>query len=105
MAALRESDDAYPRVLTNLDDRWRVILCRDALQFILQRRISPSPDGWRGQRFCVTRAALLRDVREFAPEASEEGMRILWHLPDFADQMPATEASGPALAACEGGEE
>jgi hypothetical protein len=35
MADLNESYDDYPRVVAKLNDRWRVIECRDRVQWIL----------------------------------------------------------------------
>jgi len=35
MADLNESYDGYPRVVAKLNDRWRVIECRDRVQWIL----------------------------------------------------------------------
>lgn len=48
----RESADDYHRVVAVLNDRWRVIECRDGIQWVLQRRGSPETirgDDWRSR--------------------------------------------------------
>ncbi|WP_421952105.1 hypothetical protein [Pelagibacterium sp.] len=59
----RESADDYHRVIIRLNVDWRVIECRDGIQWILQRRQSSEtiakPD-WRGVSYCRTREALIR---------------------------------------------
>ena len=34
----RERDDNYQGVIVQLDPRWRIIECRDAIQWIIQKR-------------------------------------------------------------------
>jgi hypothetical protein len=64
-ASLAESDDRYPAVAI-LNQRYRVIRCRDGIQWILQCRVRPdrpervTRDDWRGRSYCRTREALVR---------------------------------------------
>jgi hypothetical protein len=69
-----EEADDYADVVSNLSSTWRVIRCRDAIQWILQRRTG---GRWRAQSYCTTREALLRCVREKGG-------------PDIADDCPLT---------------
>ena len=48
----RESDDNYHDVVAQLAPRWRVIVCKDYLQWIIQKRTAePLHAGiWRGLR-------------------------------------------------------
>jgi len=56
-----ESDDAYQPVVARLNDGWRVIVCRDRIQWILQKaKKSGHGTEWRGRSCCRTREALLR---------------------------------------------
>jgi hypothetical protein len=52
----RESDDAYP-TLVQVDDRTRVISCKDDLQWILQRR---QGGKWCSIAFCRTRGGMVQ---------------------------------------------
>jgi hypothetical protein len=84
-----ESYEDYGRVIVHLNDRHRVILCRDGVQWILQRRISNLADGWRGRSFCRTKEALLRCIKENAGRVPSDALAILDALPDWAESAPA----------------
>lgn len=59
-----EEADNYPAVVARLNDRWRVIECRDRMQWILQMR-KGQRDGqsvWRGRRFHRDREALVASI-------------------------------------------
>lgn len=62
LTAHRESSDAYHRVVVRLSQRWRVIVCRDGIQWIVQRRVAAGRRGgeWKGVHYCRTRDALIR---------------------------------------------
>ena len=59
--AHRESSDHYSYVILSLNDRWRIILCRQGLQWILQRRENLHGGAWRGFRYFRTRTALIEE--------------------------------------------
>jgi hypothetical protein len=56
-----------------------VIVCRNALQWILQRRQGKQ---WRGYWFCRTREALIRGAREHAGPIGGDALVILLRLPE-----------------------
>lgn len=62
-ASHRERDASYGGVVAQLAERWRVVVCRDGLQWIVQRRKGDF-DGrradWRAVSFHRERASLLR---------------------------------------------
>ncbi len=56
-----ETADAYHQVVLVLRDNWRVIVCRDGRQWILQRRKKGGAERpWRAVGYFRTRDALLR---------------------------------------------
>ena len=57
----RERDDSYAKVIAQLAPRWRVITCKDGLQWILQQRSVPFPNTgtWSGKSYSTTRDALI----------------------------------------------
>jgi hypothetical protein len=75
-----EESDSYPTVAI-LNDRWRVIVCKNSIQWVLQKRRS-SPNGWRGHWFCRTSEALLRGVRKYAGDIGGDALVILLRLPE-----------------------
>jgi hypothetical protein len=81
-----EKSDAYPRVITVLNPKWRVIVCRNALQWILQCRQGKT---WRGYWFCRTREALVRGAREHAGPIDGAALVTLLRLPErFPEAAP-----------------
>ena len=77
------SADGYSAVVARLNERWRVIVCRDAIQWILQ-----SFDGlrngraeWRGVGYFRARDALIRASGASAGEIEPSAFAILHALP------------------------
>ena len=56
----REISEFYTGVITYLNPRWRVIICKDGIQFILQYRSSKhlNKGMWLGKSYPTTRDAL-----------------------------------------------
>ena len=58
--AHRESHDSYKGKIIDCRDIWRVIICRDGMQFIVQKRSSGTNTGvWKGKSHCATREELI----------------------------------------------
>lgn len=55
-----ESSEHYNGVLMELDERWRLIVCSQKYQVILQRRESLHGGAWRGYKYFRTKNALLK---------------------------------------------
>jgi hypothetical protein len=58
-----ESAEGYSYVVAVLNGKWRVIQCRDGLQWILQSRDTLRAlhtAVWRGRSYCRSKEALLR---------------------------------------------
>jgi hypothetical protein len=79
-AALRGEENDYLAVAA-LNDGWRVIVCKNSIQWILQRRRA-GPDSWRGRSFCCTREALVRCARQHAGDIAADALVILLRLPE-----------------------
>jgi hypothetical protein len=92
----RETADNYPRVVAILNPGWRVIECRDGVQWILQRRGSPEMargDDWRGRSYCQTKEALIRCTREYAGEIEPAACATLAALPERIFKTELVEAT------------
>jgi hypothetical protein len=61
----RERDDAYCDVILERGN-WRVIRCKDGIQWIVQKRApgSSRSDSWRGVSFHLHRDSLVREWRK-----------------------------------------
>jgi hypothetical protein len=78
-----ESAEGYGPVVAVLNGKWRVIECRDRVQWIVQSR--DGTDGlWRGQSYCRSKIALLRICGGIEGEARA----TLEALPDWLDPLP-----------------
>ena len=57
----RERDDRYTQVILQLAPRWRIIECRNAEQWIIQKRNAEplNPGVWLGVSYVVSRERLI----------------------------------------------
>ena len=57
----RERDDNYTRIVVVLTRRWRIIVCKHGIQWILQKRsVAPPNTGtWAGKSYATTRDGLM----------------------------------------------
>jgi hypothetical protein len=82
-AAIPESDNAYPSVVLN--ERWRVIICRDGVQWVLQHRNAGAEtvasDVWRGRSYCRTREGLVASCDRFCGPVDAAAAAALEALP------------------------
>lgn len=76
MNARHETGDDWPALAAS--GRWRVIRCRDDIQFIVQRKAAPGGERpWRGVAYVVDPAALgvvLDRVSPGIPAADRAGI-------------------------------
>ena len=55
----RERDDAYKGIVIKFCSRWRLIVCKDQIQWILQKRENYHGGNWKGQRYVTSKIGLL----------------------------------------------
>lgn len=78
-----ETADAYSRIVARLCDGWRVIVCKDDLQWILQRRKKGGAERpWRAVGYCRTRKALIRLCAASCGQIDPAAMAVLAALPE-----------------------
>ena len=78
-----ETSDAYSGVIADLCDCHRVVICKDALQWILQRRKKGGAERpWRGVGYFRTRNALIRACASLCGRIDPAALAILMALPD-----------------------
>jgi hypothetical protein len=79
-----ESADDYPYVVARLSPRCRVIVCKDGIQWILQRYdgMRCGQARWAGAKYFVTREALLRAGRALNDGIAPDALAILEELPE-----------------------
>ena len=82
--AHRERDDEYREVIVQLAPRWRVIVCKDYLQWIIQKRTAePLHRGeWRGQSYVTSRNSLIRLCASLGLLSGDNARATLDALPE-----------------------
>lgn len=83
----REESENYRAIVAKLNTEWRVIECRDAIQWIVQRRagVRHGEPRWDGRCYCRTRLGLMCRVRELAGKCHIDALAIIGKLPDFME--------------------
>lgn len=83
----RETDDAYRWVLFQIDPDWRVILCKDGIQYILQKRC---PSRWVARSYPNSREGLRDSIRRHVGfEGTDKAKAWLDTLPDYIEAQHA----------------
>ena len=82
----KERDDNYNSVIVQLAPRWRIIICKDGIQFILQKRSSKHSNKgmWIGQSYSTTRDALISICSSLKLLSDPRTRAVLKALPDHA---------------------
>ena len=82
----RETSDFYSQVIAFLAPRWRVVTCRNDIQWILQKRTAePMHEGiWRGQSYYTSRDALLEACASRELLSDPQAAAVLEALPEWA---------------------
>lgn len=85
----RESDDGYATVVARLNARWRVIVCRDTIQCIVQRfdGMRAHRAQWRSVWYFRTRDALVRLCGASLPSIDPTSLAVLRALPARIDEV------------------
>ena len=85
----RERDDNYQGVIVQLAPRWRIIECRDAIQWIIQKRSAePSHSGeWRGVSYLTDRNKLIELSTTLGLLSEPASRAVLEALPSSATEL------------------
>ncbi|PLX37071.1 MAG: hypothetical protein C0606_11180 [Hyphomicrobiales bacterium] len=80
----RECDSNYRGVAINIDPNWRVIACRDGIQWILQQKRGEKrgQPRFEARGYFRTRKALIRLCRNLIPTISHDALAALEGLPE-----------------------
>ena len=87
----RESDEAYSKGVVTLTDRLRIIECRDGIQWIVQKRVSPqtaTKAQWRGLNHYRHREDLLTALVRLKIDLTADQQLVLQALPAWLTVIP-----------------
>lgn len=92
MSRQHETSDSYHGEIVRRGSH-RAIICRDGIQYILQRRMRARTErSWEAVEYCTTKKALIRLGTDLEPRLASE----LEVLPDQAYQYSPKLATNPA---------
>lgn len=83
----KERDDNYNSVIVQLAPRWRVIACKDGMQWIVQQKEASHGGPWRGMSYHTNRDGLLRVCGSLETACCGGALEALEALPDYASQL------------------
>ena len=104
VANRNESAQDYSRIVAVLNAKWRVVECRDRVQWVLQScdtREGLRSGVWRGRNYCRTKEALLRVCAAHAGELDPTAVGLLAELPDRIEAPGLPSRSTPTFGAPE----
>ena len=85
--ALRERDDLYLKVVAQPSKRWRVILCAQGLQWIIQKKESSHAGPWRAEKYLTSRSALIKACGALGLLSDPSTEAVLYTLPKHVSQL------------------
>ena len=83
----RERDDAYIGKIVQFSPRWRLILCKDQMQWIIQRKESSRRGDWRGKHYLTCKDSVLEASGRLGWLSDPKVAAVLHALPDHVNQL------------------
>jgi hypothetical protein len=83
----RERDDDYTYVVVQLAPRYRVILCPQGLQWIIQKKEASHEAPWRAEGYYTSRKSLLKACGKRGLLSDPNAEAVLYALPYHVSQV------------------
>ena len=80
----RERDDAYLGAIVQFSPRWRLILCKDQMQWIIQKKESSRRGDWRGMKYLTCKDSVLEASGSLGLLSDPKVKAVLHALPEYA---------------------
>jgi len=82
----RERDDAYCGTIVQFNPRWRLILCKDQIQWIIQKKESSHGGFWRSKQYLMCKDSVFEACGRLGLLCDESIRAMLEVLPARANQ-------------------
>ena len=82
----RERDNAYSGTIVQFSPRWRLILCKDQIQWIIQKKESSHGGVWRSKKYLTSRESVFEACGRLGLLSDPNLKAVLYALPDYARQ-------------------
>ena len=80
----RERDDAYIGAIVQFAPRWRLVLCKDQIQWIIQKKESSHRGFWRGKQYMTSKESVFEACGRLGLLSDANTEAVLHALPDRA---------------------
>jgi hypothetical protein len=77
----RERDDAYIGTIVQFNSRWRLIWCKNQIQWIIQKKESSHLGYWRGRRYLTTQKNVIETCGSLGLLSEPSKRAVLEALP------------------------
>ena len=82
----RERDDAYTGKIAQFSPRWRLVLCKDQIQWIIQKKESSHRGFWRSKHYLTCKDSVLKASGRLGLLCDPNINEVLKALPEYAKQ-------------------
>ena len=83
----REREDGYIATVVQFNQRWRLVLCKDQIQWIIQRKESSRRGDWRGLKYLTSRESVFAACGKLELLSDPKVETTLHRLPDHVSQL------------------
>lgn len=83
----RERDDDYVFIVVHLTARYRVILCLQGLQWVIQKKERSRSGHWRAEQYLTSRDSLIEACGKRGLLSDANAEAVLHALPDHVRQI------------------
>ena len=83
----RERDDDYAHIIVQLTARYRVILCLQGLQWVIQKKECSHEGPWRAELYLTSRDSLIEACGKLGFLSDPNLEAVLHALPDHVSQF------------------
>ena len=83
----REREDGYIATVVQFSERWRLVLCKDQIQWIIQRKESSRRGDWRGLKYLTSRESVFAACGKLELLSDPKVETTLHRLPDHVSQL------------------
>ena len=83
----RERDDVYIGTIVQFNSRWRLIRCKNQIQWIIQRKESSHLGYWRGRKYLTTQKSVIEACGSLGLLSEPSKRAVLERLPSSATDL------------------
>ena len=77
----RERDDGYIGTIVQFSPRWRLVLCKDKIQWIIQKKESSHRGFWRSKQYLTRKDSVLKASGSLGLLSDPKVKAVLYALP------------------------